>query len=403
MVDTTEQNKVVSLFRFISELNQLKQKTILNYKDYSWFIELSNLPDDPENIQIYYRDRLDEEESDTEIDNNIIFSVHNPEFQICPEPNLIFKDWLFLGWDNFHRAATVKEINTKDESNIIYFNDSKERVTAYENWLKLRDAWAEKQKIIESTRNLFEKLYSIYFELQRESETEEFIVANGIICDKNNNDIRHPVLTHRVKLDYDADKNTVFILDTEVPSELYSVAFQTMERVNLDNINELNEELQENDYHPLDRIETPKFLKKLVRNLAAESIFSESGIPVNWSNNNRLLLYMEPCYIVRKRLNGTLKAIEQIIENVKEHGEIPAPIGDIVSGGRIEIPEDKGEKSIEEQLAAIGGESIEILLSKEANREQLEIARRIENYNAVLVQGPPGTGKTHTILTLSQI
>ena len=34
---------------------------------------------------------------------------------------------------------------------------------------------------------------------------------------------------------------------------------------------------------------------------------------------------------------------------------------------------------------------------KEANREQLEIAERIELYNAVLVQGPPGTGKTHTL------
>ena len=45
-------------------------------------------------------------------------------------------------------------------------------------------------------------------------------------------------------------------------------------------------------------------------------------------------------------------------------------------------------------------ESISILLSKEANREQLEIAERIEHYNAVLVQGPPGTGKTHTIANL---
>lgn len=48
----------------------------------------------------------------------------------------------------------------------------------------------------------------------------------------------------------------------------------------------------------------------------------------------------------------------------------------------------------------VGGESPDILLSKEANREQLEIAQRIEDYNAVLVQGPPGTGKTHTIANL---
>lgn len=48
---------------------------------------------------------------------------------------------------------------------------------------------------------------------------------------------------------------------------------------------------------------------------------------------------------------------------------------------------------LSQNLAALSGEDRDILLSKEANREQLEIARRIEMYNAVLVRGPPGTGK----------
>ena len=113
-----------------------------------------------------------------------------------------------------------------------------------------------------------------------------------------------------------------------------------------------------------------------------------------------MLLYLEPCYIVRKRLDGTPKAIEKIIENIQQTGFVPAPISDIVSGGKIDLPEDDGEESIEEQLAAVGGESVDVLLSKEANKEQLEIAHRIEQYNAVLVQGPPGTGKTHTIANL---
>ncbi len=102
---------------------------------------------------------------------------------------------------------------------------------------------------------------------------------------------------------------------------------------------------------------------------------------------------------MRKRLDGTLKAIEQIIENVQQTGDVPGPIRDIVSGGTLDIPEEP-EESIEGQLAAVGGESVDILLSKQANKEQLNIARRIEQYNAVLVQGPPGTGKTHTIANL---
>jgi Cdc6-like AAA superfamily ATPase len=49
---------------------------------------------------------------------------------------------------------------------------------------------------------------------------------------------------------------------------------------------------------------------------------------------------------------------------------------------------------------AFGNEDDEVLLSKPANREQLEIAKQLTRRDCVLVQGPPGTGKTHTIANL---
>jgi Signal recognition particle GTPase len=421
--ELTEQNKVISLFQFIRELNKLKQKAILNVKDYPWSFAISNLPEDSENIHVFYRDRIEEEEGSVEADpSTVLLSVHKPEFQKCPEPGELFTEWLLFGWDNYQKKSSVKESITrsKEDKDILanlheavekveeeekppvieLFSENEDRVKAYNDWLLLRTAWVENQLIVAKTRDIFTDLYRLYFELQRESETEEIIVANGILFDYKNPNIKHPVLTRRVKLDYNADENTVYIEDTDVPSELYSIVFQMMDDVNLSAINTLSENLQKNDYHPLDRNDTPGFLKILVHQLSSSSLYSDNGVPDNWSKTSRLLLYLEPCYIVRKRLDGTLKAIEQIIENVQETGEVPAPIGDIVSGGKIDIPEDTGEETIEEQLAAVGGESVDILLSKEANKEQLEIANRIEHYNAVLVQGPPGTGKTHTIANL---
>lgn len=410
----TEQNKVVSLFQFIQELNKLKQKAVLNVKDYPWFFSLSKLPDDPENIKLQYRDRVETEEAGL---SSTILSVHKPEFQKCPEIDPLFKDWLLPGWEDYKREVGTKETlepaEKKDKPvfNLLdeiesekpepeHFSDNGERVAAFEKWRSARSTWAEKQRLIAQTRDLFSNLYRLFFELQKESETEEIIVATGMLFDRENSDIRHPVLTHRVELNYDPDRNTVFVNDTEASSELYSVVFQLMENINLSGVNQLNADLQANDYHPLDRNDTPGFLKVLVHQLSSDSLFVEGTIPEQWKDHARLLLVTEPCIIVRKRLDGTLKAIEQIIENIQDTGEIPAPIHDIVSGGIIEVPEDVGEPTIEEQLAEVGGESIDILLSKEANKEQLEIARRIERYNAVLVQGPPGTGKTHTIANL---
>lgn len=418
-VELSDQSKTISLFQFIRELNKLKQKAILNMKDYPWTFALSSLTEDPENISVFFRDRVEDEiESEDGSRENVLLSVHKPEFQKCPEPDTILKEWLLPGWDSYRNEPEVKEFielplkksafslldkeaeKAEEEPIRELFTDNAERVRHFEKWVAIRSEWAAKQKITERTRNLFADLYKYYFELQREAETEEIIVANGILCDAENSEIRHPVLTHRVKMEYDADSNTVSILDTDTPSELYSVVFQVMEDVNLSGINALTEDLQKNDYHPLDRNDTPAFLKILVHQLSSSSLFSEEPIPYGEKTHSRLLLYLNPCFIVRKRLDGTLKAIERIIEDIQETGEVPKPIRDIVSGGTIDIPEDIGEAPIEERLAAVGGESVDILLSKEANKEQLDIAKRIEHYNAVLVQGPPGTGKTHTIANL---
>src|SRR6185312_9944922 len=39
----------------------------------------------------------------------------------------------------------------------------------------------------------------------------------------------------------------------------------------------------------------------------------------------------------------------------------------------------------------------ELFFPKPYNNEQIEIVRRLEKTDGVVVQGPPGTGKTHTI------
>lgn len=406
------QTKVVSLFQFIRELNKLKQKAIVNYEDYPWAKTVSSLPDDPDNIFVFYRDRVDNDDSAD--DDNILLSVRKPEFEKCPPPDPLFAQWLQPGWDLFKNAPLYYEVLPLTQNNTLTkesslsviddkaecFTDNVERFNSYSKWVEVRREWVNHQYIIHQTRKLFADLYHLYFELQRDSETKELIVANGILCDKKNPNVKHPVLTKRVKINYDPVNNVVFVEETDSQPELYTIVFQMMDDVNMLAINPLQVDLSKNDYHPMDRNDTPAFLKALVHQLSSDSRFSESGVPENWRKGNRLLLYMDSIFIMRKRLDGTFKAIEQIIENVKETGYIPAPIREIVSGGKADLPDDGNEETLEEQLAAVGGESGDVLLSKAANKEQLEIAKRIEKYNAVLVQGPPGTGKTHTIANL---
>ena len=416
----TKKDKTVSLFQFIKELNQVKQKLVTRVSDYKWWRSVASLPEDLDNIKIYYRDRV--EDDSAEENSDILLSVHKPNFQECPKPDSILLEWLEDGWKNYNIQAKVKQFIYRpleaiqlsqeqideyqdkiDEENQTFkemFDDDLQRVKAYNAWLPERTVWIEKQKLLAKTRNLFSELYNVSVDLERESEVLELIVADGFLRDRQMPELDHPILTRRVKIQYDSLENTVYITDSNVETELYTALFQGMDEVNLSSVNRMRDRLHEYDYHPLDRNDLPVFLEAFVHQLSAESIYSDNGIPEDWQKRERLLLYRNPCYILRKRMDGAIKAIEQIIQHVEETGEVPAPIGDIVDGGKIKVSDDTHETTVEEQLAAVGGESVDILLSKEANKEQLEIARRIEHYNAVLVQGPPGTGKTHTIANL---
>ena len=89
-------NKVVSLFKFIEEINKLKQKIILNIKDHEWHRFIEDIPDDPENIHVFYRDRIGDVEEENE--TSVLLSVHKPEFERCPQPNSSFKKWLNDDW-----------------------------------------------------------------------------------------------------------------------------------------------------------------------------------------------------------------------------------------------------------------------------------------------------------------
>ena len=402
MAQLTQQEKAVSLFEFIRELNKLKQKLVLNMHEHPLCRILSELPEDPEHIRLFHRDRVEDPEPDLD---SVLLSVRKPRFERCPEPGAVLDGWLVEGWENWEHAvqthACLARAGAREEEDALeWFSDSPQRLEALDRWQALRDPWAQRQKLLAGTMELFTELYKRYFELERDPETLELIVANGVLLDKLNSGIRHPVLTKRVRLRFDPDENTIFVEEVDGQSELYSVVFQTMDDVNLSAVNQLQDDLRRHDYHPLDRNETPGFLKVLVHQLSSDSVFSGCGIPEGWKKQARLLMCLEPCLILRRRLDGTPKAIERIISHIQDTGFVPAPICDIVSGGRTEVPEDTAGQTLEQQLAAVGGEDPDIFLSKEANSEQLQIAKRIDRYNAVLVQGPPGTGKTHTIANL---
>lgn len=400
--------KAVSLFRYIRELYAQKYQIINDINKQEWYKYISEIPEDNENIVFNYMDRTVDDGEDAG-GNATILQVSKPEFEKVPPLPVILKDWVQTGWDKFStelHKIDKKKIN--DEHTLLeekeafeYFGDNSERVSSYTTFEKARKEWAERQFRIDRTRKFFNELHTKYIDLERDSETIELMIGQGILkCDINAFEkSNHPILLKKVSFQFDALKNTICIVETDSSPELYTMLFQDIEFINHGAVKDLKEELSLEYYHPLDRNDTPDFLKMTAHRLHVESSYIEN-LSKHTIGDEKLIIVDDPVFFIRKRTGGVIKAIEEIIEEIEETGEISGPILNLIGDNTPQIIENDKSLSIGETLSAISGEDKDILLSKEANKEQLEIAKRIENYNAVLVQGPPGTGKTHTIANL---
>lgn len=388
----TNKNKALALYKYLREFCALDSKVITNMQGYNWKLFFNDIPNDSENIKIAYKDRVKDNDEEVEDNRYELLSVKKPQFEKCPVPPEDVKEWLLAGWDDYLQKPQIKDIEK--------FKLDNKRCDNAVKWLKDRKIWQEKQEKIKITRDFFNKLYKLHVDLNDENETKELVVANGFLSCIDDNSINHPILSKKVYTDFNSNDNIVTIYDGSSESELYVSLLTSLQEVNVNAVSEADEEVRDKFYHPLDRYEAYDFLKNFVHKLSSKGKFLNLNEAPLVNTDDRIFISVKPVYYVRNKIDGTRRVIEDIIKDIENDGIIPIHLCELISGGKVEIPEDVHELTIDEQLAETSGESAEILLSKEANREQLEIAKRVEKYNAVLVQGPPGTGKTHTIANL---
>lgn len=380
-------NKTIDLFEYLSELSQAKNTIVTNVKNYDWMTFLDDLRGREE--YIYCANSEDYLADETTENNDIIIRLTNPFFDPCPEPADNIRALLKPGWENFlNRVELLNE---------------EEKVTAtakeaLEKWLQSREKWQLKQEQKQEARKIYALFYQLHLTLERDADGLELVLGNGIFRDKENKEIIHPLLIHEVKTEFDPDNSVIYVKNIDKDSDFYNELFKDCIDINRGAIKTALDTLKEVDIHPMDKKGTGDFLKVFLSSLSTDSHFFEEQPEI--FVNERFYTYLKPVLFMRKKPDGTVKTINGIVEDLKEKKEVPAHISTLVSGGKVEVPVIKEKQNIDEILAETSGEDFNIYLSKEANKEQLEIAQKIAKYSGVLVQGPPGTGKTHTIANL---
>lgn len=387
-----DKDKVLALFNYISEISKNLKNTKTNIAEEKWFDFLENFPKHKDIIFEYKN--LDEKYFEKE--EGKLLEIRKPNFLKPLYIDEYLLEWIEGDWKDYRAALEVNEKifveNTENGSGEIV-DITPEIEGKIQEELEKRELWVEKQLVIEEVRNFFDTLYIKYLELNKETETLELVIGNGIVRIKEQN-VYYPVLLKKIKIDFNAKDNILILSDPHTNESfspnLYTNFLNEIDDIHLENVFELEKEVKERNLHPLNRKETVDFFKKFIHSLTNRGFFIEDGDIEDLKEYGDIFIEDNPLIFIRKKETGIVKAIENITEKIENSGEIPAHLYELV-GVASEEENENTEKDFREE---------EILFVKDANTEQVNIAKQIEKNNAVVVQGPPGTGKTHTIANL---
>lgn len=399
-----EKEKVISLYNYISEVSKSSKSINRNISLERWYYFLKNLPLD---INIKFNNLYDE---------NIV-EIKKPNFLKPIKLEKRFMNWIDGDWENFKEEIKIKKeiiiekfiINEekKEEavSEIISINEDILKTLTLKK--QERDIWVEEQEKIETVRKIFDSLYIQYLELNKESETLELILGNGMLK-ISNLDIYYPIILKKIKLEFNAEENIIyiknFIENGGYLTELYIEFLNEIENINLNGVLELDTKVKEKDIYPLDIDSIDNFFREFVHKLSVNGQYSKDIENFHLFDKDSVIIEDNPLIFVRKKDSGVIKAIDEIIKNIEETGEIPEQLSELIGLDENKKILDKFSKEEKKENISKKNEMViskdEILFVKDANIEQIEIAQKIEKNRAVVVQGPPGTGKTHTIANL---
>jgi very-short-patch-repair endonuclease len=382
-----------NIFKFLKQYNDLTNPVITDLTNQIWSLDLSNIS------------QIDEIKSklDGKIENGEIFlEVTKPKLRPCPKPDDILLDWIDDNWNilsldevTFKDKITFqKEIDNEIIERIEYFEDDELRIESREKWISLRSKWRENEVPKEKGLQLYNKLFKLYSDIKKDSESVELILGDGIVnwyIDER--DLNHPILLQKMKIEFNPQVPKFSIMEEENRTELYTAMLRVLSSVNQSMLTEIVKDIDSNDYQVHDFENTYNLYRRLINILDNNGDFVKQFV----MRENFAQIYSKPVLFLRKRNLGYTNFLETIIDDIDniDENHLPSFFNNLV-GKHLETE----KKIVFEEKWYKDGVDEDVLLTLPSNDEQLKIVKFLNEYNAVLVQGPPGTGKTHTIANL---
>ena len=389
---TEIQSKLTELFTFLREVARQKSPPKTRIDEHPRHFVLQNLPDHP-TIKLL---RLSEED---ESSDGEFLTIGRPEIPPCPRPPLEIAEWLHPGWERESGSVSVQTERQSIKSGKIVverFTDVPSRSASLKSWIANRVRWIAEVQPAHKAMTAFQTMYECYGMLERQSEPLEMFLGDGVLeCVGMGGPVKHPILFRRVSLEFHPESNPpkFVVRRTAKAPELYLELLNQIPGADVAQIGKCKEELATLELEPLGGEDTEGFLRRLIHGVFAErGEFRTSG---EVSGTDRVTMMRDPVLFLARKPEGAVGVFDAILQDIANRTLFAESLLNVIG-----VRGQESTAGDDEERSFAANEDAEVFLCKEANREQLEVAKRLNRHGCVVVQGPPGTGKTHTIANL---
>lgn len=387
--------KLSKLFSYLKDFAVLKERRTRKYQidDVDFNVDFDDLNQDNPYLTLCF-------EAESLADNHPVFTIVRPDAIECPEPSEGLQEWLINDWEDHHveEIQVKKEIIEDDER--IQFSDTS-FAHEFDKWILKREVWREKSIEIEEAQNIFDAFYRFYQQTNLQQDTHELYLGSHYLKSLDGS-VDYPFVLRPAKIIYDISSKELKFIASENGSKIQRFLLDQITGLDLKDFKTINEEFELLDPHPFDREALAQFMKPLLNSLTPFSKYLDREQYLNFKKQDeKIIIYERNSMLFTSRSNAKVQYLETAVESIeKEH--YPDHLVSFVNFSRKQNIKPAEEAKGLERLANLGGESLDVLLAKEANEEQLNIIKRLQQgHDGVLVQGPPGTGKTHTIANIT--
>ncbi len=391
-------DRLLKIFEFLKTYLDLRYPQVRDIGQQMRVLWLNDLPAHPA-IEIFRPGG--DPDSISEDDRDVVLRLTRPHLTHSPTPPEAIADWLKPGWQEIDALVEIQSPRAIREPDrpvrMEQFEAAPQRLAAFRRWQSDRTEWLQKELPARQALALFQAVYEWFGIHEREAGQIELLVGDGLLnCPDASGAFNHQVLLQRLALEFYPEKgNPQFVFrKREQPPELYLEFLRLLPQANHQQIARCIDELKQAELSPLGGEETDGFLRRLIYGLypGAGDVLAAPDQPAG----DRPTIRRAPVIFLRQRRSGVENVFDLVREDIGRRTEFSAALMQIVG-----LPSrPSGEAPESRPAPAPGRLEADILLSKPANREQLEIARQLARRDCVVVQGPPGTGKTHTIANL---